>query len=95
LSFAIEEAHKRGLELHAWFNPYRAGTSRSEEYAPNHISVQRPDLVVEGRRMWMDPGEEDVRKHSLEVMIDVVKRYNIDAVHMDDYFYPLWRQQRI
>lgn len=89
LEFAVEEAHKRGLELHAWFNPYRAGTKASDEYADNHISKQHPELVrTQGRLLWLDPGEKGVQDHSLKVILDVVERYDIDAVHMDDYFYP-------
>ncbi|MBN1900231.1 family 10 glycosylhydrolase [Candidatus Sumerlaeota bacterium] len=89
LEFAVEEAHKRGLELHAWFNPYRAGTSASDQYADNHISKQHPELVrTQGRQLWLDPAEKGVQEHSLDVIMDVVNRYDIDAVHMDDYFYP-------
>jgi uncharacterized lipoprotein YddW (UPF0748 family) len=90
LTFAIEEAHKRGLELHAWFNPYRAlhHSSRSP-IAPNHIIKTRPDLVRHyGRYLWLDPGERDVQEHTLNVVMDVVRRYDIDAIHFDDYFYP-------
>ncbi|MFN2635588.1 MAG: glycoside hydrolase family 10 protein [Gemmatimonadaceae bacterium] len=90
LEFAVREAHKRGLELHAWLNPYRAkhpsGRSRP---APNHISVTNPELVKRyGTHLWMDPGEPEVRAHTLKVVLDVVKRYDIDGVHIDDYFYP-------
>lgn len=90
LEFAITEAHKRGIELHAWFNPFRARTGRADLYMdPNHISQRRPDLVkTYGKQLWMDPGEADVRKHSLDVMLDVVKRYDVDGIHIDDYFYP-------
>jgi uncharacterized lipoprotein YddW (UPF0748 family) len=90
LEFAVTEAHKRGLELHAWFNPFRARTGRADAYTdPNHLSIRRPDLVkTYGKQLWMDPGESDVRKHSLAVMLDVVKRYDVDGIHMDDYFYP-------
>jgi len=57
LTFAVEEAHRRGLELHAWFNPYRAGLSQSEEYAANSIVKARPELVrIHGKLKWMDPG---------------------------------------
>jgi len=90
LEFAVAEAHKRGLELHAWFNPYRARHNRSvSPVAANHVSKLRPDLV---RRyddyLWLDPGERDVQDYSARVVLDVVKRYDIDAVHFDDYFYP-------
>jgi uncharacterized lipoprotein YddW (UPF0748 family) len=90
LEFAVAEAHKRGLELHAWFNPYRARhPSARGEIASSHLSRTRPDLVHKyGEHLWMDPAEPDVQKHSLAVILDVVKRYDVDGVHIDDYFYP-------
>ncbi|HST61817.1 MAG TPA: family 10 glycosylhydrolase [Longimicrobium sp.] len=91
LRFAVEESHRRGLELHAWFNPYRARHPSAEtEHSAEHISRARPDLVRPyGRgQLWMDPGEPEVRAHSLAVVLDVVRRYDIDGVHLDDYFYP-------
>ena len=90
LQFAIEEAHKRGLELHAWFNPFRARhASGKGEATRNHISRTRPDLVVPyGDQLWLDPGNPDAQFHTLSVIRDVVKRYDIDGVHIDDYFYP-------
>lgn len=90
LRFAIAEAHRRGLELHAWFNPFRARHhSAKSPIAPNHISRLRPDLVRKyDGHLWLDPGEPAVQAHTLRVILDVVKRYNIDGVHLDDYFYP-------
>jgi uncharacterized lipoprotein YddW (UPF0748 family) len=90
LAFAVEEAHRRGLELHAWFNPYRARhPSARGPTAASHISRARPHLVrAYGTQLWMDPGEDSVRAHSLRVILDVVRRYDVDAVHLDDYFYP-------
>ncbi|NSW79925.1 MAG: family 10 glycosylhydrolase [Chthonomonadetes bacterium] len=90
LAFAVAESHKRGMELHAWFNPYRARhPSEKSEIHPKHISKQRPELVKQyGRYLWLDPGEPDVVKHSLSVMLEVVKNYDVDGVHIDDYFYP-------
>ncbi len=90
LAFAVEEAHKRGLELHAWFNPYRAGhPSARGAMSPNHISRKRPDLAhAYGDKIWLDPGDKEVQNYSLSVVMDVVKRYDIDGVHFDDYFYP-------
>jgi uncharacterized lipoprotein YddW (UPF0748 family) len=90
LQFAVEEAHRRGLELHAWFNPYRAKhpTAKSA-LAPSHLAHTRPELVKSyGRLLWLDPGEKAVQDHSLSVMLDVVKRYDLDGIHIDDYFYP-------
>ncbi len=90
LEFAVREAHARGLELHAWFNPYRARNDASKSsLASNHIGRTNPALVkTYGRFLWMDPGEPKVRERTLEVVLDVVKRYDIDGVHIDDYFYP-------
>lgn len=90
LSFAIEEAHRRGLELHAWFNPFRAGhpTMRGS-YDSSHVSIQHPEWVVRyGEQLWIDPGSPEASAHSLAVFEDVVRRYDVDGVHMDDYFYP-------
>ncbi|GAB5519401.1 MAG: glycoside hydrolase family 10 protein [Rhodothermales bacterium] len=90
LAFAVEEAHKRGIELHAWFNPYRAfHPSAQGTQTATHMSQRRPDLVkTYGDLQWFDPGEPDAAAHSLAVMLDVVERYDIDGVHLDDYFYP-------
>lgn len=89
LAFVVTEAHKRGLELHAWFNPYRAAYNRDTVKARTHISRTHPGLVrAYGSYLWMDPGDLEVRRRSLRVMLDVVKRYDIDGVHIDDYFYP-------
>ena len=90
LAFAVDEAHRRGMELHAWFNPYRARhPSARSENTESHITRRRPELVRRyGGNLWMDPGEPEVRAHSQRVMLDVVSRYDIDGVHVDDYFYP-------
>lgn len=90
LKFAVDEAHKRGLLLHAWFNPYRAKhPAMKGALSPDHIAVRRPDLVKKyGKYLWLDPGSEEGQKYSLEVIKDVVRRYDIDGVHFDDYFYP-------
>ncbi len=90
LTFAIAEAHARGLELHAWFNPFRARhASATGEVSSDHISRTRPDLVRSyGQYLWLDPGETEAVDHSVRVMLDVVRRYDIDGVHLDDYFYP-------
>jgi uncharacterized lipoprotein YddW (UPF0748 family) len=90
LQFWVEQAHARGLELHAWFNPYRArhATAKSP-LARNHIGNTNPDVVkTYGRYLWMDPGEAAASQHTLDVILDVVRRYDIDGVHIDDYFYP-------
>lgn len=90
LAFAVEEAHKRGLELHAWFNPFRAHhPSAKSDISTNHVSMTDPELVRQyGRYEWMDPGDSMVRHRSIAVITDVVKRYDVDGIHIDDYFYP-------
>ncbi len=90
LAFWVREAHQRGLELHAWFNPYRARPAPAKTaLAAPHLGVLRPELVKRyGDLLWMDPGEPDAAAHTLAVVADVVRRYDIDGVHIDDYFYP-------
>jgi uncharacterized lipoprotein YddW (UPF0748 family) len=90
LEYAIAECHKRNIEVHAWFNPYRAKTSN--QGSPNvrpHIAITNPEAVYQwGSQLWMDPGLKVVQDRAYNVIVDVVRRYNIDAVHLDDYFYP-------
>jgi uncharacterized lipoprotein YddW (UPF0748 family) len=90
LSFAVQEAHARGLELHAWINPFRAGnTSDTLRLAFNHIFNARRDLVrVYSSSIWMDPGEPDVQDRSIAAIKDIVSRYDIDGLTIDDFFYP-------
>lgn len=90
LEFAIKEAHARNLELHAWFNPYRARhTDAKSALSPTHIARTNPSLVKPyAGYLWMDPGEPAVRARTLRVILDVVQRYDVDGVHIDDYFYP-------
>ncbi|MGI8602355.1 MAG: glycoside hydrolase family 10 protein [Verrucomicrobiales bacterium] len=89
LAFAVEEAHRRGLELHAWFNPFRAQASPKYPPAGRHLGARHPEWMrgFAGSK-WFDPGEPGVRDHALAVIRDVVRRYDIDGVHIDDYFYP-------
>lgn len=90
LAFAVAEAHKRGMELHAWFNPYRAlHKSHQGSVSANHVSKTHPQFVHSyGEYLWLDPGDPAVQEYSLRVVMDVVKRYDIDGVQFDDYFYP-------
>ena len=89
LAFAISEAHKRGIELHAWINPYRARDPSTRNVSATHISKRNPELVRKyGEYLWMDPGDPKVRARTEHVVLDLVKRYDIDGIHMDDYFYP-------
>ena len=90
LEFAIKESHARGIELHCWFNPYRANhPAQKGPCCDSHICKTNPECVKSyDRYQWMDPGEKTVQQHSLDVILDVVKRYDVDGVHLDDYFYP-------
>ena len=90
LSFAIEEAHKRNMELHAWFNPFRALTDSKKNPNPStHITYTHPDWIISyGGKSYIDPGVPEAREYVTNVIMDVVKRYDIDGVHLDDYFYP-------
>lgn len=90
LAYAIELAHARGIELHVWFNPYRAKHFKATgPLAPSHVFNTRPDLAKPyGRYIWLDPGEPDTPTKTLDVMLDVVRRYDVDGIHIDDYFYP-------
>lgn len=89
LEFAIKEAHFRGMELHAWFNPYRATMSASAITSEDHITKKRPELFYTyGGQKLFDPGLPEVREYIIQVILDVVKGYDIDGVHFDDYFYP-------
>jgi uncharacterized lipoprotein YddW (UPF0748 family) len=89
LAFAIQEAHSRGMELHAWFNPYRATMTAGQVTSPDHITKKRPELFYTyGGQKLFDPGLPEVRAYIVQVILDVVKEYDIDGVHFDDYFYP-------
>lgn len=90
LAFWLEQAHARAIELHVWFNPYRArhSAAKSPPVAP-HVAVRQPALVRRyGEQLWMDPGEPAAAEHTLAVVADVLRRYAVDGVHIDDYFYP-------
>ena len=90
LAFMIEETHKRGMEFHAWLNPYRAVFNiHTSSISPSHITKIHPDwFLTYGNIKYFNPGLPQVREHVARVVKDLVTRYDIDAVHMDDYFYP-------
>ena len=90
LAFMVEQAHKRNLEFHAWFNPFRVSMNSSEKtWADNSAVVRHPDWVVTyGGQKWLDPGLPAVREYVVDSIMEVVNNYDIDAVHFDDYFYP-------
>ena len=88
LEFAVTEAHKRGMELHAWMNPYRAKQS-TPVLANNHFAFLHPEWTfLSGSVTYFNPGIPEVRSHIASVITDIVTRYNVDGVHFDDYFYP-------
>lgn len=89
LQFFIDEAHKRGFEFHAWFNPFRITAIEGEKIPKNHIVNKNPKWIIEyNKRYYYDPGNPYTRKFIEDLIIEVAKKYNIDAIHMDDYFYP-------
>ncbi len=89
LAYLIEQAHPLGIEVHAWLNPYRAKASLASSLAPGHIALEQPDYAYEyGNFLWMDPGSEPVQERTIDVILDVVDRYDVDGIHFDDYFYP-------
>ncbi|MEW2375747.1 family 10 glycosylhydrolase [Micromonospora sp. NPDC047812] len=102
LKFVVEEAHKRNLEFHAWFNPYRVSMPAPggagadiNQLAPNHPVREHPEWTfayppagVAGSRLYYNPGIPEVREFVQTAMMDAVKRYDVDGVHFDDYFYP-------
>jgi len=91
LEFAVEETHVRGMELHAWFNPYRVyRQTNTYRTAPSHVSNVHPEWVItcpDGYK-FLDPGLPQVREFVASIVADVVRRYDVDGIHMDDYFYP-------
>ena len=89
MEFMIEECHQRNMEFHAWLNPYRVTSDGNDHLAKSHIYYRHPEWFVEyGSQLYFDPGIPACRKHICEVVHDIVKRYDVDAIHMDDYFYP-------
>ena len=89
LKWMIEECHKRGMELHAWINPYRAKTKGTKMLASNHISVRKPmNCFAYDELFILNPGIAENRDYICEVAKDIVTRYDVDGIHMDDYFYP-------
>lgn len=89
LHFWIEECHKRGMELHAWLNPFRVAQNADQPLAGNHIAFEHPEWILKyGNLLYFDPGLPETREFVAEVVKDIVARYDVDAIHFDDYFYP-------
>ncbi|MGB2579900.1 uncharacterized lipoprotein YddW (UPF0748 family) [Elusimicrobium simillimum] len=86
LAFAVYEAHKRDMKIHAWFNPFRVGKAKLTK---THPARQHKDWVIKyGDKKYFDPGNPAARAHNINVIMEVVEKYDIDGVHIDDYFYP-------
>ena len=89
LKFMVDECHKRSMELHAWVNPYRAKTKGTTALSPMHPYFKHPELFIQYEgQLYFDPGFPESRKYICKIVKDIVSRYDVDAIHMDDYFYP-------
>lgn len=89
LKWMIDECHRRGMELHAWINPYRAKTKGTTELSPNHVAIKHPERVFRYDGQYiMNPGMAENREYICNVVADIVRRYDVDGLHIDDYFYP-------
>lgn len=89
MAFVLEEAHKRNMEFHAWLNPYRVTASENDVLCESHSYYQHPERFIKyGKQIFFDPGLPENRSHICSVVKDIVGRYDVDAIHMDDYFYP-------
>ncbi|WP_321335379.1 family 10 glycosylhydrolase [uncultured Bacteroides sp.] len=89
MQFMIEECHKRGMEFHAWINPYRVKTTLKSQLASSHVYNIHPEWFLKyGDQLFFDPALPESRRHICMVITDILTRYDVDAIHMDDYFYP-------
>ena len=89
MEFLIRECHKRNMEFHAWLNPYRASTAGQTKFAKGHVYHKHPSwFVTYNKQILFDPGIPACRQFICQVVRDIVTRYDVDAIHMDDYFYP-------
>lgn len=89
LAWMVDECHKRGMELHAWINPFRAKTKGTTALAMNHPYMQNPARFFEYDGLYIfDPGLAENREYICKIAADIVRRYDVDGFHIDDYFYP-------
>ncbi|MDR0835574.1 MAG: family 10 glycosylhydrolase [Tannerella sp.] len=89
MAFLIQETHRRNMEFHAWLNPYRVKASANDVLCDSHIYHQYPERFIQyGNQLFFDPGQPENRAYICTVVKDIVKRYDVDAIHLDDYFYP-------
>lgn len=89
MEFLIRECHKRNMEFHAWLNPYRAANENFDDFAESHVFHKHPGRFIRyNNQLLFDPGQPQNRRFICRVVKDIVRRYDVDAIHMDDYFYP-------
>lgn len=89
LKWMIEQCHERGMELHAWINPYRAKTKTTNQLSPNHIAIRQPSRVFSYDGQYiLNPALDENREYICKIVGDIMRRYDVDGIHMDDYFYP-------
>ena len=91
MAFMIKEAHKRGMEFHAWMNPYRITTSGTDlsVLSADNMAAQHPDWILTyNNAMYFDPANEEVKEYICDTVEEIVENYDVDAIHFDDYFYP-------
>ena len=89
LQFMVDQCHARGMELHAWLNPYRVTSTDQEQLCPEHLYFKKPEIFKRyGKQLYFDPGEPEAIAHTVRVIADIVNRYDVDAIHFDYYFYP-------
>lgn len=89
LQWMADQCHSRGMEIHAWLNPYRVTSNASEELCESHLYWKKPEIFKHyGTQWFFDPAEPAAREHTVNVIRDIVTRYDVDAIHFDDYFYP-------
>ncbi len=89
LQFMVDECHRRGMEIHAWINPYRAKTKGTDALSPLHPYMRNPErFITYNGQVYFDPALPENRKYICQIVRDIVSRYDVDAIHMDDYFYP-------
>ena len=96
MQFMIDECHKRGMEFHAWINPYRAKTKGTTALSPIHPYNKNPERFVNyAGQLYFDPALPENRKYICKIVRDIVTRYDVDAIHMDDYFYPSFTEKNV
>lgn len=88
MKFVINETHRRGMEFHAWFNPFRVTTSGTKLSSDDPLNQYKQHIVEYQGKLYLDPGKPEVRKYLRDVILEYLNQYDVDAIHFDDYFYP-------